>query len=439
MLYFTVPITIQLLITSSLSMIDSIMVGRLGVESIAAVGVSNKISQILIIMLQGFASGTTIFCAQYWGMGNKRGISRSVLYVSALASVFAILFTTIAWIFPSQLIGIFSDDTAVIEIGVDFLKITGVTYIFTALTMIFAVALKTTGEVRLPTLYSVLALFVNTSLNYVLIYGHFGAPEMGVKGAAIATLIARIIQTGLLFMLLVRKEFISWKIIKENLDVFRSDLSRRYFKVTFPSIINHATWGIGDTLFFWLYASLGTNETAAISLIDPIIFIFTCVFSGISDASSVMVGNEIGANRKNTAFQYAKEFLKITTVLSIIAGTFIYIFMPYVLSMYEITSVVEDLVYQLIYVYLAISVAKNVNYINNVGILRTGGDTKYVMWLDTIGVWCVGLPLAALGVYFQVPLFIIYFGANCHEIIRAIIGVRRTLTKKWIQNIIEDY
>ncbi|MGS2780093.1 MATE family efflux transporter [Robertmurraya sp. GLU-23] len=438
MLYFTIPITIQLLITSSLNMIDSIMVGRLGVDSIAAVGVSNKFSQILIILLQGFASGATIFCAQYWGTKNKKGVSRAVIYVSVISTLFSLLFTIITSFFSYQIIGIFSSDPSVKTIGSDFLIIIGHTYVFTALSMIFVVALKTTGEVRKPTYYSVIALVINTLLNYILIYGKFGAPELGVEGAAIATLIARIVQTGLLFMLLIKQDFISWKIIKENLDVFRSNLSRSYFKITFPSIVNHATWGVGDTIFFWLYASMGTSQTAAISLIDPIIFIFTCIFTGISDASSVMIGNEIGANQKKKAFEYAKQFLKITVLLSIIAGILIFFAMPYVLSLYHITQEVEQYVYSLIYVYLAISLAKNINYINNVGILRAGGDTKYVMWLDTLGVWLCGLPLAALGVFFHLPLFIVYALANSHDVIRAVLGVKRTLTKKWIRNIVEE-
>lgn len=437
MLYFTVPITIQLLITSSLNIIDSIMVGRLGVDSIAAVGVANKFSQIPTVLFQGFASGATIFCAQYWGTKNKSGISRSTIFVSAIIAAFSLIFSLITQLFSPYIIGIFSSDRSVQEIGSHFLSIIGYSYLFTALSMIFVVALKTTGEVRRPTYYSVLALVLNTFLNFLLIYGNWGAPKLGTEGAAIATLISRIVQTALLFNLLVRKQFITWRIIKENLDVFRSTLSKDYIRITFPSIINHATWTVGDTVYFWLYAKMGTDQTAAISMIDPIIFIFTCVFAGISDASSVMVGNEIGANRKEKAVQFAKQFIKITIILSFIIGILIILTLPFILPLYKITSVVATLVHSLIYTYVIISIAKNVNYINNVGILRAGGDTKYVMWLDTLGVWIWGLPLAAISVYFHFPLYMVYFCANSHEIIRAILGIKRTLTQKWVRNIVE--
>ncbi|UZH05443.1 MATE family efflux transporter [Heyndrickxia coagulans] len=437
MLYFTVPITIQLLITSSLNMIDSIMVGRLGVDSIAAVGVSNKFTQIPTILFQGFASGATIFCAQYWGTKNKNGVSRSVLFVSVLTAFFSLFFSLLTQLFSKQILGIFSVDSDIVELGSQFLVIIGYSYVFTALSMIFAVALKTTGEVKRPTVYSVIALLLNTLLNYILIYGHLGMPALGVKGAAIATLISRIVQTGLLFSLLVKKEFITWEGVKKNLDVFHSSLSSKYVKVTMPSIINHATWTLGDTVFFWLYAQLGTDQTAAISLIDPVIFIFTCIFSGISDASAVMIGNEIGANRKEKAVDFAKKFIKITVVLSIIVGVLIIVTLSPILSLYHISPYIESLVHQVIYTYVIISVAKNLNYINNVGILRTGGDTKFVMWLDTLGVWACGLPLAGFSVFFHLPLFAVYFFANSHEIIRAIFGVKRTLTNKWVQNIVE--
>lgn len=437
MLYFTIPITIQLLITSGLNIIDSIMVGRLGVDSIAAVGIANKFTQIPTILLQGFASGATIFCAQYWGARNKNGISRSIIFVSVITAVFSLFFTLLTQFFSYPILGFFSSEMTVKQLGSEFLQILGYSYVFTALSMIFVIALKTTGEVRKPTYYSVIALLINTLLNYMLIYGNFGSPALGVEGAAIATLIARIIQTALLFMLLVKKEFISFSIIKKNLDVFRSSLSKQYFKITMPSIINHGTWTLGDTLFFWLYATMGTNQTAAISMIDPIIFIFTCVFTGISDASAVMIGNQLGANDKKGAFQYAKNFIRITTGTSVVIGILILIALPHVLSLYQLTPEVEQLVYGIMFVYIPYSIAKNLNYINNVGILRAGGDTKYVMWLDTIGVWLVGLPLAALGVYFQLPLFAVYALANSHDFIRAFLGIKRTYTKKWIRNIVE--
>ncbi|KAB7671771.1 MATE family efflux transporter [Bacillus sp. B1-b2] len=439
MLYFTVPITIQLLITSSLNIVDSIMVGRLGVNSIAAVGIANKFTQIPTVLLQGFASGATIFCAQYWGARNKEGVSRSVIFVSVITFVFSLFFTFLTQFFSYSILGWFSGDSSVRDLGSGFLQILGYSYVFTALSMIFVIALKTTGEVRRPTYYSVIALLINTVLNYALIYGNFGAPALGVEGAAIATLIARIIQTALLFMLLVKTGFISFAIIKKNLDVFRSSLSRSYFKITLPSIINHGTWTIGDTIFFWLYAMMGTSQTAAISMIDPIIFIFTCVFTGISDASAVMIGNQLGANDKKGAFQYARNFIRLTTITSIIVGVLLLIAMPFVLSLYHVTPEVEKLVYGIIYVYVPYSIAKNLNYINNVGILRAGGDTKYVMWVDTIGVWAIGLPLAALGVFFHLPLFAVYALANSHDFVRAFLGIRRTYTKKWIRNVIEGY
>ncbi|MEM5597542.1 MATE family efflux transporter [Niallia circulans] len=214
MMYFTIPITIQLLITSGLNIIDSIMVGRLGVDSIAAVGIANKFTQIPTILLQGFASGATVFCAQYWGAKNKNGISRSVIFVSVLTAVFSLFFTLLTQFFSYPILSFFSSDISVKQLGGEFLQILGYSYVFTALSMIFVIALKTTGEVRKPTYYSVIALLVNTLLNYVLIYGNFGAPALGVEGAAIATLIARIIQTALLFMLLVKKSSFLFRLSK---------------------------------------------------------------------------------------------------------------------------------------------------------------------------------------------------------------------------------
>ncbi|MCA9765604.1 MAG: MATE family efflux transporter [Carnobacterium sp.] len=430
---FTLPITIQLMITSGLNIIDSIMVGSLGVEVIAAVGISNKFTQFMVVILQGFASGATIFSAQYWGQKNSNGVKQILIMVTKISSLFSLIFAFFTLLFTPTIIELFSKDTLVIAEAIPFLRIISISYLFTALSMVFSVTLKTIGEVKRPTFYSIVTLLTNTLLNWVLIFGPFGLPSYGIRGAAVATLLARVLQTLLLFSLFVKKGIFSAN-SKEGNPVLK--VSRKYWKVTIPSIINHLTWTMGELIFFWLYTQIGTDQTAAISLIDPLVFLFVCIFTGLSDASSVMIGNQLGGEKYEKALFYSKQFIRLTIFLSIIISGLILFFSPMILQFYSITTTVESLVNEVLIAYIFIMPFKNLNYVNNVGILRVGGDTTFVMWLDTASVWLWGIPLAFLCVSLGWPFWSIFFVANSHEIIRAIFGLRRMMSKKWLKTLI---
>jgi putative MATE family efflux protein len=435
MWYFTIPITIQLLITSGLSMIDSIMVGSLGVDAIAGVGIANKFIQFLIVFLQGFASGATIFSAQYWGRKDLHGVRKTLALVSKITVVFTLIATIITMIFTKEILAIFAQDSKVIELAIPFLRIQAIGFLFTGLTMMFSVSLKTIGIVRWPTVFSVITLGTNTLLNWGLIYGNMGLPRLEVSGAAIATVLARVIQTALLAFLLFRHKIIH-KPTVDNIPKEEVPLWKNYLSITAPSIANHLTWTLGDLTFFWLFTRVGTNATAAVSLIDPLVFLFICVFTGISDASSVMIGHELGAKNKNTAYNYAMRFVKLTIGLSIASALLIRFVSPQILKLYHITPDVHQLVLQLLTVYACVILFNNLNYINNVGILRVGGDTKFVMWTDTLAVWILAIPLTAIAVYLHWPFVFIYLCSTSHAILRAFIGVYRTYSKKWLRTIV---
>ena len=438
MLTLAVPIAIQSLITSSLQMVDSLMVGQLGVTSIAAVGVGNKITTILILILQGFGSGAAIFASQYWGRKDKENIKRILYLTVNIVTIFSLLFTVVILLFTKQFIHIFTDDQSVVESSVSFLRLISYSYLFTALTVVFSTILKSMGEVKFPLYISILAIGINSSLNYLLIFGNFGFREMGVEGAGLATLIARIIQSGLLFLLVRKSLALSLKTIKLN-EVFDKILMKKYFSITIPSIINHAAWTLGDASYFWVYSQMGTNELAAVTMVDPLLFFFMALFIGMSDASQVMVGNSIGSRRNDEAFDYAKQFIKLTFGLSIVAGIGIVLITPTFLSIYKISDTVAGLAKSVLTVYAFLVIGKMLNMVNNIGVLRAGGDVKFVLYVDMVGVWVIGLPLAVAGAFWlHLPVYAVFALANSHEFLRAFIGIKRTFSKKWIRNVVAE-
>ncbi|MCV9888698.1 MATE family efflux transporter [Metabacillus halosaccharovorans] len=438
MIGLAIPIAIQTLLISSLNMVDSLMVGQLGVDSIAAVGVGNKITTILILVLQGFGTGAAIFSAQFWGKKDLKGIRKILYLTSVIMTVFSLLFSVIIFIFTSSFIRIFTNDTNVIELGVRYLRIISFSYFITALTMLFSTILKSMGEVKRPLYIAIMAICLNTLLNYFLIFGHLGFPQLGIEGAAIATVIARSVQTFMLFIIIKQYLHLSFQTMewKEAIDI---PLMRRYFMVTIPSIINHALWTVGETTYFWVYAQMGTEQLAAVTLIDPLLFVFMALFIGLSDASTVMVGNCIGANDEYKAMDYAKQFLWITFGLSIISAMAVFAFSPVYISIYNVSDIDTTEAKSILIIYTFLLTGKMLNMVNNIGVLRAGGDTKYVLYLDVIGVWAVGLPLALLGAFvWELPIYLVFGLANSHEFVRAFFGIKRTVSRKWINNIIES-
>ncbi|MFA9458194.1 MATE family efflux transporter [Halalkalibacter sp. AB-rgal2] len=438
MMALSVPITIQFLLTSFLSMVDSLMVGQLGEVSIASVGVANKITIILILITQGFASGAGIFAAQYWGRKDKVGISKILIITTTIISGFTIVATFFVVGFANQLIYLFSPDQAVVGLGSSYIKIIAISYFFTGITIILTVILRSMGEVKLPMYFSVFAILLNTLLNYLFIFGNGGFPEMGIEGAAIATVIARTIHCVLMVLLIRQFNLFSAFRLIDMKEVFESGLVKSYFVISVPSILNHIFWTLGETSYFWVFARMGTNELAAATLIDPLIFLFMAVFIGLGDAASVMIGNSIGSERFKETYQYGKKFLLITFGLSIVASAGVLLVAPLFVSFYNVSSIVSEYAISILYVYAVILPFKMLNQVNNIGILRAGGDTKFVMYLDLIGVWLVGLPLALIGAYAGFPIYVVFGLANIQEVVRILFGLKRTLSRKWMNVVVEE-
>lgn len=432
MLALAIPIAIQSLITSSLNMVDSVMVGQLGATSIAAVGVGNKITQVLTLILSGFGSGAAIFAAQYWGRGDKEGIRKVFFLTFTIMTTVSLLFTAIIAIWTPMFIHIFTNDASVVGPSSHFLRILSISYFFTALTVLFSTVLKTMGEVKVPLYISILAIGLNSGLNYFVIFGHMGFPQMGIEGAAMATCFARLIQCSLLLILVIKHLDLSIRGFTFDLPLFKD-----YLIVAVPSIINFLFWTLGQTAYFWVYAHMGTDELAAVTLIDPLLFFFMALFIGLSDAAAVMVGNSIGAGEEDKAFINAKRFIVLTFLLSLIVAAGVYLITPVFISIYRVNHQVVGFAHSILTAYIFIITVQMLNMVNNVGVLRAGGDTKFVMYIDMGGVWLIGLPLAASGAFlFHFPIFLVYVCANSHEFVRAILGIRRTFSRKWMRNVV---
>ena len=434
MLKLAVPITIQQLISSSTNLLDVLMIGQLGETSIAALGLSNQIFFLLTLFLFGISSGSAIFTAQYWGKGDMVNMRKVMGIGLTLAFSVALFYTLIALIIPETILGLYTNDQAVIEIGSQYLRIVGFGYIFTAVSLTYMFVLRSTQNVRLPMTITIIALSSNIFLNYCLIFGNFGFPELGVQGAAIGTLIARIFE----FILMIYFSYRFKTAAAAKIQELRYSFSffKQVLKTSMPAAINEVIWSLGITTYYAVYARIGTDAVAAVNItstIENMTFVF---FIGAANACAIMIGNQIGAGNEKDAYDYGKRFLVISFVLSIILGVLVIILRPFILSLYNIGPTSYDYAYKIQFIYGLSMWIRTTNLILFIGILRSGGDTQYALKVEMGSIWLIGVPIALIGGFvLHLPVYYVYALVLLEEIVKLSVVIPRFISKKWVHNL----
>lgn len=436
MLAIALPISFQNLITSSLNMVDTLMISSQGQTSIAAVGLANQFFFFYILLMFGINSGSSIFIAQYWGKEDMVSIRKILGLAISISTIVGIAFTTTALFFPQIIMRILIEDADVISIGSDYLRIVALSYIPTALSFAYSVALRTTGRPNVPMKISAISFVTNTFFNWILIFGKFGFPAMGVVGAAWGTVIARFVEIIVTLYAVYSTEGVLAASPKELLS-WNKEFFNRYIKTTYPVIIAEGAWSLGQVLYSIAYAKLGEEATAAIQIANTIQNIFFVLVRGLGNACTVMIGAKIGSGDEEEAYEYAKYFMIISIVLGLVLGL-IQATTPHLTL--KLFSGLEPSLYEVSRILLIIMgltfVIRVFNSTGIVGVLRGGGDTTFSMILDIGSVWLIGVPLAFAGaLLLDIPVYMIFLLVTIEEAVKVIIIIPRMLSKKWIKNI----
>ncbi len=436
MIKLAAPIMLQNLIFASLNMVDGVMIGQLGESAIAAVGVANQIFFLVSLLFFGIGSGSAIFAAQYWGRKDTERI-QSVLGLSLLMSISgAVIFSLVAILFPVQVISIYSKDPAVISQGSVYLQIVAFSYVITAITNSFAFVLRSTENVKLPLVTSLVALSLNTFMNYGLILGNFGLPSLGVKGAAIATIISRLIEVILLLLIIYRKKLPVAAKLRSLLN-FKILPIKKFFNTTLPVIATEIVWSFGITTYNVVYARIGTESIAAVNIagtLDRIIFV---VFMGLGHACAIMIGNQIGAEQNELAISYAKKYLILGAIGAAIFGIIMYIFATPMLSFYKVSDFTINYTTKLIGLMALSLPVRSLNLILLIGILRSGGDTRVAFFIDAGSVWVIGVPMALIGAFvLGLPIHLVYLMVLADEVVKLAMGLYRFFSQRWINYLV---
>lgn len=439
LLTLCIPIIIQNLLSTLINMVDTIMVGGLGEVSVAAIGIANQYFFLYNMALSGIIGGAGLFIAQFFGKNDKVNI-RKITALGALSAItLGIIFAIMAIFSPKFIIHFFSLDESVIEIAVNYFLIIGFCYPIIAISNVFSMGSRSIRNPKLGMICSSISLGLNIILNYIFIFGKFGMPALGASGAALATVISRIVELILLvsYVYFIKSDY-ELRFTFKDIKLINKDLFKAFISKTIPVFFNDTLWAFGTVLYAVAYSKAGTSAIAASQIASSTgnFFIITSVCIAIG--SSIMIGNELGADHIEKAVSYSKKFAILVSLAGLIFGGLLILSIPAILKVFSVSPGLAPDIKKIFIVMGVLMALKTFNTFIIIGVLRSGGDTKYALTLEMGCMWFVSLPLTFLAAYKGVPIYILVALTYTEEVVKFIFGVPRALSKKWANNIVKD-
>ena len=429
-----IPVALQSMLQASFSIVDQIMIGQLGSVSVAGVGFAGKFSSIYSVIVAAIGTVAGIMISQYVGQNNKRELKRS-FYVNLLFALgLAAVFTAACVCFPRSIIGVYTTDPLTLPVAAAYLKIIAWTFLPMAGATLLSTVFRCMEKAQLPLYAGIAAAVLNTGLNYLLIFGKLGFSPMGAEGAAIATLISQFANFAImLLMLLTHRSLLA----KGSADEPASKFDwKQYGAMLLPILICEFLWSLGENVYAAIYGHIGTDASAAMTLINPIQGLMIGALCGLSQAAGVIIGKRLGAKAYEDAYASSKKLIQYGFVGSLVLSAVIVATAGYYVRIFQVESTVRALTRQILIAYAIIAPFKVANMILGGGIIRSGGKTSYVMLIDIIGTWVFGVPLgciAAFALHLSIPY--VYFILSLEECVRFAISVAVFRRKKWMQSL----
>lgn len=429
------PIALQQLVISSLNMVDVFMISSLSNESIAGVGGANKLYFMFNLFLFGMSSGSAILTAQYWGAKDYKSIKQVYGITLTFGMVISLIFGVLALLVPEWVMHFFSGDAGVIREGAAYLRWVGFSYFFNAVSFATVFTLRSTKEVKLPLLVSIVAIGLNTILNWVLIFGHFGLPALGVVGAAIATLLSRVLEMLILLIMCNRRKLAPSGRLSEIFS-YPLELVKKYIVIAGPAVVNEVVWSSGVTMYAVVFGKMGTEVMSAMTIYQTIEQMAFVLIIGLSNSAAIILGNTLGKGDLTKAYQEAIEFIKLGVAIALFLAVLVVLLAEVTVGLFPLTPTVHLYVVRSLYVMAAALLPRTLNTITVVGILRSGGDTFFTALIDGLGVWVVAVPLAFItGLYFKWDIWFVVAAISMEEVVKVVLTLWRTFSKKWMRNL----
>lgn len=430
-----VPVALQSMLQASFSIIDQIMIGQLGSVSVAGVGLAGKFSSVYSVLVSAVGAVAGIMISQYMGQKNQREVRRSFSVNLLLAVGISVLFTVLCIMFPGDIMGLYTQDESTRLAAARYLAIIAGTFLPMAGATLLSTMFRCMEKASLPLYASMIAAILNTGLNYILIFGKIGFAPMGAEGAAIATVISQLVNFLIMLVLVFRFR----DCLKKSRDTEQEPVRfnwRQYAAMLLPILICEFVWSLGENVYAAIYGHLGTESTAAMTLINPVQGLMIGALCGLSQAAGVIIGKLLGNGEYDAAYRASKKLIVYGFVGSAVLSVLIVLMSPFYVEIYQVEASVKLLTRQILTAYTIVAPFKVLNMILGGGIIRSGGKTKYVMVIDMIGTWGFGVPLGLISAFvFKLEIPYVYFILSLEECVRFAISLVVFRRKGWMQSL----
>ena len=429
------PISMQSMITIGVNLTDNVMVGKLGEDSLSAVAQANQYVGLYQICCMGLGMGASVLTSRFWGMKDIHSLKKAMTIMLRLTILFALFFTLSTIFFPSQILAMYAKEEEVIVEGLKYFVYMAPCYLLLGLSLTSTIVMRTSGQMAVPLITSIGAFFVNIFFNYMFIFGKFGAPQMGVAGAGLGTLIARSFEFTLICGYMF---FLDRRIGYRVKDLFMKcgDLLSEYIRISIPVLISDGLLAFGNTAVAIVMGKIGKSFVSANSITVVTQQLSTVLIQGICQAGCIITGHTLGEGNKKKAQEQAVTFYFLGAIIGLVGAGIILIISPFVISLYDVEPETKVLAAELMKSIAIIVVFQAINSIMTKGVLRGGGDTKFLMVADILFLWVASIPLGALaGLVWHLDGFWIYFLLKIDQVIKAIWCIFRLRSGKWIKKI----
>ncbi|MBQ1413035.1 MAG: MATE family efflux transporter [Clostridia bacterium] len=432
------PLALQNLMSAIVSASDAVMLGFLNQDSLSAVSLATQVQFVLNLFFVALTIGTTILAAQYWGKGDIAAVEKTLGIATRFSLLISFVFFTAALGCPSLLMRIFTNEAALIALGIPYLRIVSFSYLLMGFSQIYLCIMKNSGRTLRSTVYSSAAMLLNLLLNAMLIFGFAGIPALGIEGAAYATLIARLVEAVL--VLLENGGNVAVRIRLSYLIKADKILQRDFIKYTTPMLLNELAWGCGFTMFSVIMGHLGNDAVAANSVANIVKNIIACVCLGIGTGSGIMVGNELGSGHMERAKRCGDRLSRLSILAGAVTGGIILLCIPLIMRMtFTLSETAAGYLNIMLLVCSYYIIGKSINCTVIAGIFPAGSDTRFGLICDTVTMWCIVVPAGLIAAFvLKLPVIGVYLVLNTDEIIKLPVVYWYYKKYKWLKNITRE-
>lgn len=429
-----VPLTFQHFLFALVPVADAMMLVKLEQNAMSSVSLATQFCFVLNLFIYAVIAGASMLVAQYWGTEDKDAVEQVWGFSHMILVPVAILFWAAAFFFPEYVMHIYTSETALIELGAQYLRIASFSYLFTSVLQIIETIMKNTGLVKLVTVVSSLMVGLNIFLNAIFIYGLFGLVPMGVKGAALATTLSTLGSLIITVFIQIKHHIVRFRM--KYLFKISKRLRKDFIHYTAPVFGNQITWGFGFTTLTIIMGHLGEDAVAANSIVAVIKDLISCFCFALCSGGAIMLGNELGANRLDTAKDYAKRLCKLGIYSGIVAGLIIFVSTPFVLEVVNLSETATFYLKWMMIMCIYYMLGRTMSSIFISCIFCAGGDTKFGFICDTITMWGFIIPVGAFFAFvLKAPVLLVFFILNLDELIKLPVVIRHYRKYKWLKNL----